>query len=82
MTDVAKRLLEEALELSLDERAQLAGRLLESLDAPADDDVEAVWSEEIRHRVAALDAGTVQPVAWDEAKVMIFGDQDAADPEA
>ncbi len=82
MTFVAQRLLEEALAISLDERAQLAGRLIESLDAPDDDDVEAAWSEEIRHRVAALDAGTVQPVEWDEAEVMIFGDQDAADPGA
>ena len=45
-----------ALELSPEERAQLAQRLLSSL--PRDPEVEAAWDAEIRRRVAELESGT------------------------
>jgi putative addiction module component (TIGR02574 family) len=46
-----------ALELSPEERAQLAQRLLASL--PRDPEVEAAWDEEISKRVADLEAGLI-----------------------
>lgn len=52
-----------ALELSRDERARLAQRLLESLDddvAEEPDAVEAAWADEIARRVAELEAGTAE----------------------
>lgn len=58
-----KKLEEEALDLPLHERAQLAHRLITSLDEDADEDpveVERAWEEEIRRRVAELDAGTAE----------------------
>jgi len=67
MTQDASELLKRALALSPEERAELAGSLLESLDA-ADDDpkaVEAAWDEEIARRIDDLDSGKVEPVTLD-----------------
>lgn len=53
----------EALDLPLRERARLAHRLLISLDKETDEDaaaVEQAWEEEIRRRVADLEAGTAE----------------------
>ena len=53
-----------ALELSPEDRAQLAQRLLDSL--PRDQGVEAAWDEEIKRRVAELEAGTMATVPASE----------------
>lgn len=58
-----KQLEAEALELSSQERAQLARRLLVSLDEDVDDDpaeVERAWEEEIRRRLQEVEAGTAE----------------------
>jgi putative addiction module component (TIGR02574 family) len=62
-----KTLLTEALRLSPEARAALAGELIESLETEIDPDAEAAWSEEIRERVAQLDAGTATTISWPEA---------------
>jgi putative addiction module component (TIGR02574 family) len=64
----SKSLLAEALRLSPEERAALAGELIQSLDTEIDQDAEAAWSAEIRARVAQLDAGAAKTVAWSEAR--------------
>ena len=56
MTTPAETLLQSALELDPDERAELAARLLESLPAP-DPQVAAKWLEESHSRLAAFEAG-------------------------
>ena len=63
-TDVWK----EASELSEDDRAALAGPLIESLEGPPDPDVEAAWAVEIERRVAELDAGTVKTIPWEQVR--------------
>lgn len=65
MTQDATELLKRALALSEDERAELAGSLLESLEGPPDDPeaVEAAWSQEIARRIEDLDSGKVKPVS-------------------
>jgi putative addiction module component (TIGR02574 family) len=57
-----ERLEAEALELPARERAQLAHRLIASLDEATDDpaEVERAWEEEIRRRLAELEAGTAE----------------------
>jgi len=64
----AKQLLTEALRLSDEERAALAGELIQSLDREVDADAEAAWSEEIRARLDRLDDGTAKTVPWAEAR--------------
>ena len=51
MTKDATRLLEDALRLDADERAQLAEELLASLD-DVEDEVESAWAAEIAKRAA------------------------------
>ena len=50
-------------------RAVIAGSLLESLnDAPADEGVEAAWSEEIKRRIEEIDSGKVQMIPYEEVR--------------
>jgi putative addiction module component (TIGR02574 family) len=73
MTPDLGKVLEEALKLSPEARAALAASLLESLDNEVDEGAEAAWAEEIATRIRELDAGTVTPVPWPEARRMILG---------
>ena len=64
-----KQLEAEALELPLQERAQLAQRLIASLDQDTGDDpaeVERAWEDEIRRRLAELEAGTAELIPADQ----------------
>lgn len=73
MSDV-ENVLVAALRLSTEERAAVAAELIQSLDEPeqATEDVEAAWAEEIRQRLADVDAGVVTPIPWSEARRRIF----------
>jgi putative addiction module component (TIGR02574 family) len=67
MTQDATELLKRAPALTPEERAELAGSRLESLDA-ADDHpkaVEAAWSEELARRIDDLDSGKAKTVPWE-----------------
>lgn len=63
MTRSTRDLLTQALELPLDERAELAAELLESLHS-AEDEVESAWAAEIQERVAAARAGELESTDW------------------
>lgn len=63
-TDVWK----EAAELSEQDRASLAGLLIESLEGEPDADVEAAWASEIKRRMAELEAGTTEAVPWERVR--------------
>jgi putative addiction module component (TIGR02574 family) len=62
----------EASELPETERAELAGRLLESLHGEPDEDVEAAWAEEIERRVRQLDSGEVKTIPWEEVRAKLY----------
>lgn len=61
----------EALNLPRDERARLAEALISSLDEEAE--IELAWQEEIKRRVAELDAGTVKTIPAEQ----VFAELDA-----
>ncbi len=64
-----KQLEAEALELSPQERAQLAHRLIVSLDDDVEDDpaeVERAWEDEIHRRLDEVDAGTAELIPAEE----------------
>jgi putative addiction module component (TIGR02574 family) len=65
-------LLREASQLPEGERAELAARLLETLDGEPDEDVEAAWAEEIERRVRQIDAGEVELIPWNEVRAKLF----------
>lgn len=50
----------EALKLTTGERAAFAQLLWASLDEDAE--IEAVWAEEIEHRIADIESGIVQVI--------------------
>ena len=64
----SKQLFAEALRLSDEERAALAGELIQSLEHDVDTEAEAAWSAEIRARLDRVDAGAVSTVSWSEAR--------------
>jgi putative addiction module component (TIGR02574 family) len=57
-----EKLRAEALTLEDDQRAELARDLIQSLDAPADNDAADAWDAEISRRLAEIDAGTAKLV--------------------
>lgn len=59
---------EEAATLDEDDRARLAGLLLQSIEIVADRDVEGAWVEEIEERLASIDDGSAKLVPWEEVK--------------
>ena len=63
----AAELIEKALALSAQDRGLIIGRLMESLDeAPAEEGVEAAWSEEIRRRVEEIKSGRAEMIPGEE----------------
>jgi putative addiction module component (TIGR02574 family) len=64
----SKQLLVEALRLPAEERAALAGELLDSLDSEVDADAEAEWAAEIRARVGEIESGLAKTAPWSEAR--------------
>ncbi|MEO8361193.1 MAG: addiction module protein [Vicinamibacteria bacterium] len=66
-----RQLLDEALLLPAEERAALAGELIQSLDSEVDPGAEAAWSAEIRARLTRIDAGQATTIPWSEARQRI-----------
>ena len=60
MAVAVERLAQEALTLSHQERAELAHKLLVSLEGPPDERVDAAWDTEIKERVDRIREGTAK----------------------
>jgi putative addiction module component (TIGR02574 family) len=71
MTERSIELLQKALSLTEEERADLAASLLNSLDASPDSDAEALWQEEISRRSSALDSGQARTLPWQEVQSQV-----------
>ena len=74
-------LFRQASTLDEQDRATLAGLLLESLEHEVDEDVESVWQEEIERRLAELDAKGVELVPWEEVKAKLRKSSGAQHPD-
>jgi putative addiction module component (TIGR02574 family) len=66
VSKTGEKLLEDALKLTLSERAELAAELLASLDGAPDADAEAAWAAEIERRAA--DPGRPWPEVRDRIR--------------
>ena len=62
----AKRVFEEALELPLEERGELARKLLESLEGDASPEIESAWAPVIARRAREVLDGTAPTRDLDE----------------
>lgn len=77
MTHETNELLQKALALPDQERAELAGTLIASLDSATDETAEAAWQEEVARRLLEIRSGSVKPVSWDvvqrDARALLNG---------
>jgi putative addiction module component (TIGR02574 family) len=67
----SEELLSRALRLPDHDRAELARRLLESLDGDRSDDVNEAWLTEIERRCAAVDSGEAVTSDWEDFRQRI-----------
>ena len=58
----------EALNLSKEERAELAQKLLLSLDTPSEEEIAEDWLMEAQRRARDLDEDIVQPISAEEVR--------------
>ncbi len=72
MSSVAE-LFKQAAELPEEERATLAGLLIETLENETDPDVEQAWAAEIERRLAELDSGAVRTIPWETVRARVLG---------
>lgn len=63
MSKKGAELLEAALSLSPADRAELADRLLTSLDASPDRRIDKLWAQESEDRLDAFDRGEIRTVS-------------------
>jgi putative addiction module component (TIGR02574 family) len=73
MSPKVEELYRAATELSDNERAELAGLLIESLEGQTDDNVEAAWAEEVERRIREVDTGQVKTIPWEQVRAELFG---------
>lgn len=73
LTDEAKKLLEEAMRLSVRQRARLVSWLIDSLEESYEADVEQAWIAEVHERARELETGQVRGMTWAEARRIMLG---------
>lgn len=66
MTMATNKIESEALNLDIQDRAKLAGKLLMSLDEPAASEVEQLWIDEAERRLDDFRSGKIQGVPANE----------------
>ena len=66
MSMTLDQLSKEALSLSCVDRALLADRLVESLDAASFSQIDRLWAAEASRRLAEIRSGTVQTIPGDD----------------
>ena len=68
MTYKSQAIVEQSLKLSPTERAEVAEKLIVSLDEVPDADVEQAWQEEIQKRLQQIERGEVKTIPWEEVQ--------------
>ena len=71
MARTVKDLYQQAAGLSPDDRAELAGLLLASLEDQFDSEAEEAWAREIERRMAEYKAGNVRTIPWAEVRAQL-----------
>lgn len=63
MSALLEELSKKAKELAVEERAQLAQELLESVEQEGDPEIQAAWETEIASRIAKYERGEAKLIA-------------------
>lgn len=66
MTTKLDEVIQAAMQLGIEERAHVAGRLLLSLDEPSASEVERLWLEEAERRLREFREGRVNGIPSEE----------------
>jgi putative addiction module component (TIGR02574 family) len=72
MQSPVDELFNRAADLPEEDRAALAGLLIESLDTEIDEGVEEAWQAEVQQRLSELDSGSVKTVPWESVRARIL----------
>ncbi len=67
MSERGARVLEDALALSPEERAELADRLISSLDADSQRRIDELWAAEVEARFDEYERGGVEAIPAEQA---------------
>lgn len=73
MNKVVEKIVGRALQAPPKDRAVIAERLISSLDAATDLDVEIAWQEEIRKRVEEVNKGDIDCIPWEVVRERLRG---------
>jgi putative addiction module component (TIGR02574 family) len=73
MTTAADTVFQAALQLPERDRAELAAKLIDSIDPTTDADWAEEWDAEIAKRIEELDTTKVKTIPWDEVRRRIVG---------
>ncbi|HEV2854542.1 MAG TPA: addiction module protein [Thermoanaerobaculia bacterium] len=65
MKPVLEEVVRQALALDEHDRAEVAARLLDSLEQ---DDEEDAWEAELERRAAEMESGAVQGISWEDLR--------------
>lgn len=74
MTKAVAEVVRKALDLGEEDRAEVASRVLESLEVPDAED-DAAWVAELERRGAELESGAVEGVPWEAVRERLLGDR-------
>jgi putative addiction module component (TIGR02574 family) len=74
MSQTVAEILNAALALPEDERAELAELIAASLPSGS---LHLAWGDELRRRAAEIDSGQVKPIPWDEVRKQVQAQLDA-----
>ena len=66
MSKKFEEIINEVKDLSLEERAELAGTLLLSLDEPSESEIERLWLQEAERRLQDYREGKVKGIPAEE----------------
>lgn len=60
MSNLTEKLIDEALLLPLEARAELVDKLLQSLNVPTQSDIDSLWKVEVENRIREYDEKKVE----------------------
>jgi putative addiction module component (TIGR02574 family) len=63
-----EHVIEQALTLRKEDRAELAGVLIRSLEPAPEAGVDEAWREEIERRAREIETGAVKTVSWESVR--------------
>ena len=63
-----QKMLDQTLSMPASDRAAIAERLIASLDATTEQNVEEAWQQEVQRRLTEIENSVVECIPWEEVK--------------